>query len=78
MSELAAKRLTPVVIIEIGDAGGEPVSAARGADEKDGTHAIRWWHRTQQVVDLEVAVSRKRDAGKGAAMLSKRGRSSAN
>ena len=66
------------ILIDVRDAGGEPVSAARSPNEEDRARAICRWYRRKHIVDFEVAVSRKRDTGRGAAVLSKRGGSSAN
>src|SRR6266404_5344711 len=62
----------PIVIIEVGNTGREPVPAVRAANQEHGARAIRRWYRHQHVVDLEVAVSLQRDTGEGAAVLNKR------
>ena len=54
----------PIVIIQIGNPGGKPSLAARGADEEHWARAVSPWQGHQHVVDFEVAVGREENTGR--------------
>lgn len=60
------------------NAHGEPITAARGANEEHGAVAHNRWRGTQDIVNFEVAVRRQLDARKGRAVLDKGGGSCTN
>ena len=55
------------------NAHGEPITAARGANEEHRAVAHNRWRGTQDIVNFEVAVRRQLDARKGRAVLDKGG-----